>query len=152
MKILVDADSCPKKAMMILIELAGLYNVPLLAISSFNHQIEGIEKIIVGNEPQAADMALINKTSRGDIVVTQDWGLASLVLSKGGNCIAPSGYVYSKEKIAFMLEERHIKAKVRKGGGRTKGPAPRSKEDDERFRKNLELLLKQVNFKMKTEV
>ena len=142
MKILVDADSCPKKAMMILIELASLYNVSVLAISSFNHQIEGVEKIIVGNEPQAADMALINKTHKGDIVVTQDWGLASLVLVKGGNCIAPNGYIYSKEKMDFMLEERHIKAKVRKSGGKTKGPAPRNKEDDERFKRSLEILLK----------
>ena len=148
MKILVDADSCPKKAMMILIELAGLYNVPLLAISSFNHHIEGVERIIVGNEPQAVDMVLINKTGKGDIIVTQDWGLASLVLSKGGNCVATKGYVYSKEKIDFMLEERYIKAKIRKGGGKTKGPAPRTKEDDERFRKNLELLLKQENSKI----
>ena len=147
MKILVDADSCPKKAMIILIELAGLYNVPLLAISSFNHQIGGVEKIIVSDEPQAVDMALINKTDKGDIVVTQDWGLASLVLARDGDCMAPKGYIYSKEKIDFMLEERHIKAKVRKSGGRTKGPAPRSKEDDERFRKNLEFLLKQAKFK-----
>jgi len=145
MKILVDADSCPKKATMILIELASLYNVSLLAISSFNHQIDGVEKIIVGNEPQAADIALINKTSKGDIVVTQDWGLASLVLSKGASCVATNGYIYSKERIDFMLEERHIKAKIRKGGGRTKGPAPRSNEDDERFRKNLESLLRITN-------
>lgn len=147
MKILVDADSCPKKAMFILIEVAKLYNVPLIAISSFNHQIEGVEKIIVGSEPQATDMALINKTNKGDIVVTQDWGLASLVLSRGGDCITPRGHIYSKEKIIFMLEEKHIKAKLRRSGGRTKGPAPRSKEDDERFRKNLELLLKQAIFK-----
>jgi len=145
MKILVDADSCPKKAMVILIELAYLHNTSILAISSFNHQIEGVEKIIVGNESQAADIALINKTNKGDIVVTQDWGLASLVLSKGANCIATNGYIYSKEKIDFMLEERYIKAKIRKGGGRTKGPAPRSNEDDERFRKNLEYLLEMTN-------
>ncbi|KUO49034.1 MAG: hypothetical protein APF76_10425 [Desulfitibacter sp. BRH_c19] len=145
MKILVDADSCPKKAMMILVEMSDLYDVSLLVISSFNHQINGIEKIIVGNEPQATDIALINKTNRGDIVVTQDWGLASLVLSKGANCIGPKGYIYSKDKIDFMLEERHLKAQIRKVGGRTKGPSPREKEDDERFKKNLEILLKQLN-------
>jgi len=147
MKILVDADSCPKKAMMILIELADVYNVPLLAIASFNHQIEGVEKVTVGDESQAADIALINKTSKGDLVITQDWGLASLVLSKGGNCVSPNGYIYSKEKIDFMLEERHIKAKIRKSGSRTKGPGSRNKEDDERFRKSVELLLKQENSK-----
>ncbi len=142
MKILVDADSCPKKVMVILIEASIANNIPLLAVSSFNHQIEGVEKIVVGNEPEATDIALINKTNRGDVVVTQDWGLASLVLSKGANCIAPKGHIYSKDTIDFMLEERHLKAKIRKGGGRTKGPSPREKEDDERFKKNLEILLK----------
>ncbi len=128
--------------MMILLEYSALNSIPLLAVSSFNHQIDQIERIVVGDEPEAADIALINKTIRGDIVVTQDWGLASLVLSKGAKCIAPNGYIYSKDRIDFMLEERHLKAKIRKIGGRTKGPAPRDKEDDERFKKNLEILLK----------
>lgn len=147
MKILVDADSCPKKVMIMLVERSAFYNIPLLVVSSYNHQIEGVERIVVGTEPQAADIALINKTSRGDIVVTQDWGLASLALSKGANCIEPRGYIYSPDKIDFMLEERHVKAKIRKGGGRTKGPSPRDKEDDERFKNNLEIILKQANFK-----
>ncbi|MEW6623866.1 MAG: DUF188 domain-containing protein [Bacillota bacterium] len=140
-KIIIDGDACPKAVMNIISNETQILGLRILVIASFNHNISAFEHIIVGNEPQAADLALINKTKSGDIVVTQDWGLAAMVLAKGGMCIAPNGYIYNKDKIDFMLEERHIKAKHRRSGGRTKGLPPRDKEDDERFRRNFCKLL-----------
>ena len=69
----------------------------------------------------------------GDIVVTQDWGLAAVILGKGGLAIAPSGLIYTSERMPFMLEQRNVLARHRRGGGRTRGPAARTEADDLRF-------------------
>jgi uncharacterized protein YaiI (UPF0178 family) len=55
------------------------------------------------------------------------------VLGKGARAVNQNGLVYTDENIDKLLMERHIGAKVRRSGGRTKGPAKRIKEDDERF-------------------
>lgn len=141
MKVLVDADACPKKVLNILIDLQKKYKYKLITISSFNHNISGPEHITVDNVSQAADIAVVNRTKEGDIIITADWGLASLVLSKKAKAISPSGKIFNSGNIDFMLEERHLKAKIRKSGGRTKGPAARTEKDDERFLKSFIKLL-----------
>ena len=65
--------------------------------------------------------------------MTQDFGLAAMVLGKGARAVNQNGLVYTNENIDKLLMERYIGAKVRRGGGRTKGPAKRTKEDNERF-------------------
>jgi len=87
---------------------------------------------------------VVNNTSRGDIVVTQDWGLAALVLGKGAFAISPSGRIFSEDNIDFLLEERSLKAKFRRAGGRTKGPSARTREDDRRFQESFLLLVKRA--------
>lgn len=141
MKILVDADACPKTVLQITLQLGQKYEVPVWTVASFNHVIESDHHIMVGNAPQEADMKIINMTIAGDVVVTQDWGLAALVLGKKGYCIHPSGWVYRAERIDQMLEEREIKAKLRRGGGRTKGPKKRTEDEDIKYRENLERIL-----------
>lgn len=146
MKVLIDADACPRGVMETVRRLQKEYNYELVTISSFNHVYDGINHITVGDGDQATDMALINRTSRGDIVVTQDWGLAALVLGKGAKAIDPGGRIHSNEKMDFLLEERYMKAKFRRGGGRTKGPSARTSADDERFeRAFVSLLNRQAN-------
>lgn len=100
------------------------------------------EHVTVGDGPDAADFAVVNRTKAGDIVVTQDWGLAALVLAKGAFCLSPGGREYTPDRIEFQLDERHVKAKHRRGGGRTRGPRARTGADDERFEKTLRRLLK----------
>ena len=143
MKILVDADACPKSALQICREVGEKYDVPLVTVANFNHRIESDHHIIVGNDPQETDLKIINSTEAGDIVVTQDWGLAAIVLGKGARCLSPAGREYRSDKIDFLLEERDIKAKFRRGGGRTKGPKKRSFEDDQKFETCLEKILSQ---------
>lgn len=141
MKIVIDADACPKNVLALCMELGHQFGVPVWTVASFNHHILSDHHVIVGNASQEADMKVMNLTESGDIVVTQDWGLASMVLGKGAFCLSPSGREYRSETIEFLLEEREMKAKFRRSGGRTKGPSKRTKEDDQHFKAALERLL-----------
>jgi uncharacterized protein YaiI (UPF0178 family) len=97
---------------------------------------------VVGNGSQETDIKIFNLAERGDIVVTQDWGLAAMILGKGAKCLSPTGREFRSKRIEFLLEERETKSKIRRGGGRTKGPRKRTVDDDRRFEKCLELMLK----------
>jgi uncharacterized protein YaiI (UPF0178 family) len=137
-KILIDADACPKTVLEICLKMGHQYSTPVWTVASFNHNIISDHHLVVGNASQEADIKLINATQPGDIIVTQDWGLAAMVLGKKAYCISPAGKEYNADKIEFLLEERELKAKFRRGGGRTKGPSKRTRQDDERFRSELE--------------
>jgi uncharacterized protein YaiI (UPF0178 family) len=147
MKLLVDADACPKSALQICIRMAQKYGVPLTTVASFNHRIESEHHVIVGPDPQETDFKIINSTMAGDVVVTQDWGLAAIVLGKGARSLSPAGREFRPGKIEFLLEEREVKARFRRGGGRTKGPRKRTPEDDRRFETCLERILSQQKAK-----
>jgi uncharacterized protein YaiI (UPF0178 family) len=141
MKILVDADACPKEALAICFRLGGKYNIAVWTVASLNHNIKSENHVIVGPDPQAADIKIINMTTPGDIIVTQDWGLASMVLGKKAYSLSPTGRKFTDETIDFLLEEREVKARFRRGGGRTKGPHRRTDGDDRRFAAALEELV-----------
>lgn len=145
MKIIVDADACPKNALHICSRLAAAYRITLQTVASFNHDINSEHHTVVGNAAQETDLAVTNMTARGDIVVTQDTGLAAMVLGKGAAAISPGGKIFHKETIVFLLEEREGKARLRRGGGRTKGPRKRTPEDDVRFEANLRKLIEELN-------
>lgn len=144
MKIIVDADACPKNALQICMKLGKKYDVSVWTVASFNHNIVSDRHIVVGNAPQEADIKVINLSEAGDIVITQDWGLAAMVLGKPAYCLSPSGREFRAENIEFLMEEREIKAKLRRSGGRTKGPAKRTTEDDQKFMATLQKILKQA--------
>jgi uncharacterized protein YaiI (UPF0178 family) len=96
----------------------------------------------VGDASQEADIKIMNMTDEGDVVVTGDQGLAAIVLGKGAKSLSPAGREFHSDRIEFMLEERAIKSRVRRAGGRTKGPKRRTVEDDRRFEMCLEQSLK----------
>jgi uncharacterized protein YaiI (UPF0178 family) len=133
MRILVDADACPKTVLQTCLSVGQKHGILVWTVASFNHNINSDHHVVVGNAPQEADIKLTNLTEAGDVVVTQDWGLAAMVIGKGARCLSPDGREYRPERIEFLLEEREIKAKTRRAGGRTKGPKKRSKDDDQRF-------------------
>ncbi len=133
LKIVVDADACPKTVLQICKKLAAENNYQLWTVANFNHQIDSPNHIVVGGDSQEADLRIVNLCAPGDIVVTQDWGLAALVLGKGAAAISPKGRIFRNETIDFLLEEREIKAKLRRSGRRTKGPHKRTNQDDLRF-------------------
>jgi len=141
MKILVDADACPRSVLQICMELGRKHTIPVWTVASFDHRIESDHPIVVGDDPQEADIKIMNLAEIGDVVITGDWGLAAMVLGKGAKSLSPTGKEFHQGKMEFLLEEREAKAKLRRGGGRTKGPKKRTSEDDERFASCLEKIL-----------
>jgi len=141
MKILVDADACPKRVLQICKSVGRKYGVEVWTVASFDHQIDSDHHVVVSNDPQEVDIKVINMTEEDDIVVTQDWGLAAVVLGKGARSLSPRGKEFHPQRIQFSLEEREIKHKLRRGGGRTKGPKKRTFQDDQRFEASLERML-----------
>lgn len=141
MKIIVDADACPKSVFALCLRLGKQYGVEVWTVASFNHLIDSEHHIVVGNSPQEADIKIANIARAGDVAITQDWGLAAMLLGKGLHCLNPVGYQYTVENIDFLLAERDLKAKFRRGGGRTRGPKKRSREQDAKFAASLKEIL-----------
>jgi uncharacterized protein YaiI (UPF0178 family) len=141
MKILVDADACPKRVLQICKNIGRKYDVEVWTVASFDHHIESDHHIVVSNDPQEVDIKVINLTEVDDIVITQDWGLAAVVLGKGARSLSPKGKEFQPHRIQFLLEEREMKQRLRREGGRTRGPKKRTSRDDERFEASLERIL-----------
>ena len=142
MRIIIDADACPKQVLKTCQNAAAKYHLDIYTISSFEHNIDNNQHVSVDTNSQEADLKIFNITSPGDLIITQDWGLAALILSKNAYCLNPAGIEYKSSKMDFLLEERELKAKLRRGGGRTKGPKKRTSADDMRFQEILESILK----------
>lgn len=146
MKILVDADACP--VISIVERIARQQNIEVILLCDTNHVLHSdySEVKIIGAGADAVDFALVNFCSKGDIVVTQDYGVAAMILGKGAVGIHQSGRWYTNNNIDQMLMERHINKKVRRAKGKhhLKGPAKRTEEDDRRFEESfLRLIEKQ---------
>ncbi|TYQ16544.1 UNVERIFIED_CONTAM: hypothetical protein Cloal_3091 [Acetivibrio alkalicellulosi] len=142
MKVLVDADACPVKN--IIVSISKKYKIPVIMIADTCHNIDDgySEVITVDKSSDSADFVLVNMIKKEDIVVTQDFGLAAMCLAKGARVINQNGLLYTNDNIDKLLFERHIGQKVRRGGGRTKGPSKRIKDDNIRFENTfLNLLL-----------
>ncbi|WP_122640063.1 YaiI/YqxD family protein [Romboutsia sp. Marseille-P6047] len=149
MKLIVDGDGCP--VIDICIRVTKSFGKDILIICDTSHNLSryDVEAIVVSKGNDAADFIIINKVDKGDIVVTQDYGLAAMVLSKGASAINQNGLIYSNNNIDQLLFTRHISKKVRKSGGRTKGPKKRTKADNEKFEIELINLLKSKGYKIK---
>ena len=146
MKIYVDADACPVKD--IIISEASHYDIQVILVTSFSHfsnaeQPSGVKTIYVDSGADAADYRIVKLVEKGDMIVTQDYGLASLGLAKGIIVLHHKGFRYTNENIDQLLQTRYLSAIARKGGQRTKGPKPFTEEDREQFRD----LFKQVIFR-----
>lgn len=143
-KVLIDADGCP--VVDLTISIAEQFQLPVLLLCDTAHNMQrpGAETIIVSKGADAVDFALVNRVNKGDVVVTQDYGLAAMVLAKQGYPIDQNGRVYSGNNIDQLLYSRHIAKKVREGGGRMKGPKKRKPEDNEKFEESLLGLLQKI--------
>lgn len=143
MKIFVDADACP--VVRIVEEVAEKYRVDVVLLCDTNHILASdySEVIVVGAGADAVDYKLISICNKGDIVVSQDYGVAAMALGKGAYAIHQSGKWYTNENIDQMLMERHLNKKARRSSHRNhvKGPKKRTEEDDERFAQSFEKLV-----------
>ena len=144
MKILVDADACP--VVNIVKTITEKYNIQVILLCDTNHVLasERSEVVVVGAGTDAVDYKLISLCRRGDIVVTQDYGVAAMALGKSAYAIHQSGKWYTDENIDQMLMERHLNKKARRASQKNhfKGPKKRTEEDDERFAQSFERMVK----------
>jgi len=142
MKIFVDADACPVTR--IAERVAKERGIPVVLLCDTNHVLssEYSEIRVIGAGADAVDIALINLCQRGDIVVTQDYGVAAWALGKGAKAIHQSGRWYTDENIDGLLMERHM-AKVARRSTKhhLKGPAKRTEADDRRFEESFRQLI-----------
>ena len=143
MKLLVDADACP--VVDIAVGLCKEFHIPCLLLCDTAHVMhrDGADTLIFDKGADSVDFALVNRVEAGDIVITQDYGLASMCLAKRARILHQDGWEYTEYNVSGLMEQRHASKKFRMAGGRTKGPAKRKSEQDEAFRKALRQLLQQ---------
>lgn len=150
MQIFVDADACPVVG--IVEKIAKQHNVPVTLLCDTNHVLSSdySEVIVVGAGADAVDYKLISICHKGDIVVSQDYGVAAMALGKGAYAIHQSGKWYTNNNIDQMLMERHLNKKARRSSHKNhiKGPKKRTEEDDERFAQSFEKMLLMVQEKL----
>ena len=145
MTIYIDADACP--VIRIAEGIARKHGIPVTLLCDTNHQLTSDYSTVrmIGAGADAVDLALINLCRRGDIVITQDYGVAALALGKGAKAIHQSGRQYTDENIDGLLMERHLAKKARRSGKHhLRGPARRSEEDDRRFAESFEQMIQEA--------
>lgn len=145
MVIYVDGDACPVKSL--IIDQASKHHIKVIIVISICHvstkDTGNVEYMVVDNRNQSVDMMIINKAAKNDIVVTDDYGLASILLMKKVFCLSNRGLIYTLDNIDYLLFRKHMNAKVMKGGGKIKGNTKRNKEDVIQFIKSLDQLIRQ---------
>lgn len=137
MKIIVDADASPVKKE--IIAVAKEFNLSVLLVMSIAHYSfeelpEHVKTIYVEKGADRADFKIVQLAKADDIIVTQDYGLASLLLPKSCWVIHHNGYEYTDQNIDRLLEQRHFSALERNAGQRTKGPAAFTEDDHDKFK------------------
>lgn len=141
MKILVDADACPVKE--ILVNVAKHHKIAVTMLIDTSHILnDGYSTIITVDQGRdSADIRLVNLIQPGDIVVTQDYGVAAMSLGRGATALNQNGLVYSDKNMDRLLFERALGQKIRRAGGKFGKNRKREKADDDAFRQALEQMI-----------
>lgn len=143
MRILIDADGCPVVDIAIAIARRYAIDVTLICDTAHHFEREGAETITVSKGADSADFRLVNMIAPGDIVVTQDYGLAAMCLARRARILNQDGMAYTDDNIDALLLARHTARKIRMGGGRLKGPPKRISTQDDTFARTLEGMLRE---------
>ena len=147
MRIFVDADACP--VVKIIEKIAKKYSVGVTLLCDTNHILQSnySEVRIIGAGADAVDYALVNMIKKGDVAVTQDYGVAAMVLTKGGFCIHQSGRIFTDDNIGGLLMDRHLAKKARMSNSKhhIKGPKKRTNDDDKHFEEAFEKLIAELS-------
>lgn len=146
MRIYVDADACP---VVKIVERVGKeLHIGVTLLCDTNHILTSdySEVNIIGAGADAVDFALIGLCSQGDIVVTQDYGVAAMALGKGAYAIHQSGKWYTDDNIDLMLMERHMAKAARRASPKHhwRGPKKRTTEDDKRFEESFRSMIQNI--------
>ena len=137
MKIYIDAYGCP--VVKNTLKIAKEFHILCVIICDTAHQIEheNAETIVVDKGADSVDFCLVNLIQKGDIAVTQDYGLAAMCLSKRAIVLDQDGKEYTNENISGLLEFRAVSKKIRQSGGRLKGMPKRTISQDIAFEQAL---------------
>lgn len=143
MKVLIDADGCP--VVDIAIAACSRFHIPCLLLCDTAHQMlrQGAQTLVFDKGSDSVDFALVNRVEAGDLVITQDYGLASMCLARKARVLHQDGWEYTDYNIQALLFQRAESRKYRAGGGRIKGPPKRKPEQDSAFRQAIDQLLQQ---------
>ena len=141
MKVLIDADGCPVTDTVI--RLSKEFALPCLILCDTAHEFyrDGTQTLVFDKGSDSVDYALVNRVSPGDLVITQDYGLASMCLAKHARVLHQDGWEYTQDNIDALLFSRYESRKYRASGGRTKGPCRRTQNQNDAFEKALRNLL-----------
>lgn len=141
MKLLIDGDGCPDKEA--IYQLSCRYHVEMIVFVDYAHIIKNRSYSVVYCEigQDSVDMEILNQANVGDIVITQDYGLAGLLLSKGCTVLHVNGMIIDSNNIDSLLMTRYIGVKSRKRDKHIQGPRKRNRQDKEKLLKQLEYLL-----------
>ena len=144
MRVLIDADACP--VVNIAIGLCKEFHIECLLLCDTAHAIhrDGASTLVFDKGADSVDFALANRVLLGDIVITQDYGLASMCLAKSAKVLHQDGWAYTEDNIQALLWSRHETKKYRRSGGRVKGPSKRTRAQDEAFYSAFQALLQQT--------
>ena len=144
--ILVDADACPVVRQVE--EIASRHVLPVMLLCDEHHIIRSDYSQVryVSAGADAVDIALMNLCRRGDIVITQDYGVAAMSLGKGAYAIHHTGKRYTNENIDLLLMERHLAKKARRASSKhhLHGPAKFTEADRQKFTAAFEMLITEV--------
>lgn len=140
-RVLIDADGCP--VVDIAAELCGKYHIPCLILCDTAHQFhrENAETLVFDKGSDSVDFALTNRAAKSDLVITQDYGLASMCLARGCRVLHQDGWEYNADNIDALLFARYESRKYRAAGNRMKGPKKRSSQQNAVFRAAMERIL-----------
>lgn len=143
MKVLIDADACP--VVDIAIRLCREFHIPCILLCDTAHVMhrDGAETLVFDKGADSVDFALVNRVAPGDTVITQDYGLASMCLSRSARVLHQDGWEYTEYNIQALLFQRHESRKYRASGGRVKGPSKRTNMQDKAFADSFRKLLQQ---------
>lgn len=143
MKIFIDADGCP--VVDITVAIAKKNSIGCFIICDTSHEFskDGAETVVVEKGADSVDFRLVNLVSEGDIVVTQDYGLAAMCLARKAVPLSQNGLIFTDKNIDELLFSRYVSKKIRNAGGRLKGPSKRTEEQDKHFVEALQKLIQQ---------
>ena len=142
MKVLIDADACPVVDIAVSLCRACQTECLLLCDTAHEMQRPGAKTLVFDKGSDSVDFALVNRVSPGDVVITQDYGLASMCLAKDAFVLHQDGWAYTADNIDALMFQRYAAREYRAMGGRTKGPAKRKSTQDKAFADALGRILK----------
>lgn len=145
MQVYIDADGCP--VINLTVEIARSYDLEITIVADYAHEFQAAEHVHVvfcDQGKDSVDFAILRLAHKKDIVITQDYGLATLLLAKGCYVISQNGMLYQDGNMEQLLNQRHMSAKIRKKDKHSGHMKKRTKEDDKAFAKAFSVLCEEV--------